>query len=128
MTVTVSPITNDEALDMANARLAEVFMAEMGTQEAAEREVLSALIETYERIHIPMGSEIKADSFSGYVKARGITQASLAECLGSRARASDLINGRRILSIRMVYQLHERYLMPYDQLMQFALNPKAKVS
>jgi len=122
----INPIRNDEQLAAANSRLDEVFMAEDGTPEGDERDVLWAMIESYERIHIPMGDEISADSFGEYIKRWGVTQASLAETLGSRSVASQLVSGQRRLSIAVMQKLHYRYHMSYERLMPFALRSQVQ--
>src|ERR1700722_18819159 len=125
MSVNVSAIRTDQQLDAAIERLNEVFDAEQGTTEAEEREVLAALIEAYERVHYPVGREIQGDTFAEYVAAWGIKPADVAKCLGSRPRASDVISGKRNLSLGMIHRLHEWFGMPYERLVPVAIAEKA---
>ena len=112
-------------MDAAIERLNEIFDAHDGTMEAEEREVLSALIESYERLHYPVGKEIQGSTFAEYVAAWGIKPVDVAKCFGSRPRASDVLSGKRKLSLPMIRLLHEAFGMPYERLIPFAVGPEA---
>ncbi len=53
--VTVSPIRGEEDYEAALRRLGEIFLAEAGTPEGDERDILCDLIEAYEDRHHAIG-------------------------------------------------------------------------
>lgn len=48
----------------------------------------------------------------------GRTQAELAELLGSRSRASELLNRRRPLTVEMIHKIGEAWKIPADLLVK----------
>ena len=52
------------------------------------------------------------------LSARGGTQAELAELLGSRSRASELLNRRRPLTVEMIHKIGEAWKIPADLLVK----------
>jgi HTH-type transcriptional regulator/antitoxin HigA len=50
------------------------------------------------------------------MESRGLTQRDLAEVLGSASRASEILKGRRELSIDQIRRLHSRWKIPAEAL------------
>jgi len=48
----------------------------------------------------------------------GHSQAELAELLGSRSRASELLNRRRPLTVEMIHKISETWKIPADLLVK----------
>lgn len=48
----------------------------------------------------------------------GHTQADLGRLLGSRQRASDILLGKRALTMRMVWKLHREWGIPAEALIR----------
>jgi len=81
--------------------------------EAADRfQLLGLLIEKYEddRFPMPIGSAIDAIRFA--MERLGRTQADLATLLGSRSRASEILNGRRELTLAQIRLLVQSWNIP----------------
>ena len=77
--VNVNPIRSEEDYDAALSRLSEIFQAEIGTLEGAERDILVDLVECYEDKHHPIG--LPADpvaSIEFEMDQRGLTHQDLA--------------------------------------------------
>ena len=58
--MTVEPILNDDDLKKTFRRLEKIFQAEEGTAQADERDVLVALVETYESRNCDCGQPTRA--------------------------------------------------------------------
>src|SRR6185369_5358209 len=74
--------------------------------------VLAVLVAEYERSH---GTEMPAhpiEVLNLAMKAQGRSQAELAELLGSRSRASEVLGRRRQLSAAMVEKLARAWAIP----------------
>lgn len=113
----ITPIENEEALAEALARIDQLWPKKDADQNAADEiKVLSVLISDYESHHhpIPPPSPIEAILFR--MDQLGMNQSRLAETLGTtRARVSEIMNGKRELSLEMIRKL------------QFSLGIDAKV-
>lgn len=116
----VRPIYTDADLAWALAEVAPYFdnPPEKGTEEAARFDVLSTLIEAYERATIEM---IEADDpvefLVSFMEITGRTQGDLADALGSPSRASEVLKRKRAISVGMMQRLHDAWGVPVDALL-----------
>ena len=80
---------------------------EPDSDEGAHFEALIALIMAYEAKHFPMlpPDPIEAIKFS--MEQQGLTSRDLEPMIGSRGRVSEVLSGKRRLSMAMVWRLHE---------------------
>jgi len=105
-------IENEEDLATALARLSEIFDAERGTPEGDEFEVLATMIESYERKSFPLSAPNPVAAIRFAMEQRGYTYADLVKAVGSSSRASDIMNGRRALTLRVIRRLQEAFKIP----------------
>jgi len=99
------------------ARLSELVGAKRGTPEGDEFELLATLAEAYERTRfaIPLPDPIEAIRFR--MEQAGLTRKDLRPCLGSDSRVSEVLNGKRRLSLNMIRSLHANFGIPLESLM-----------
>lgn len=116
----IKPIRNDDDLRAAFARLETVFQAAEGSPEADEMEVLVALVEAYENKHYPIGPADPIDAIKFRMEQQGLAAKDLEPYIGSRGRVSEVLNGKRALSLRMVKRLHDGLRIPYESLLSHA--------
>ena len=100
------------------ARIEELFSAAPGTPEAAEMELWVHLVKEYENIHyaIPMPNPISAIKFR--LEQQGLKPADLIPYIGSKSKVSEVLNGKRSLSIRMIRLLNKELGIPAEVLLQ----------
>jgi antitoxin component HigA of HigAB toxin-antitoxin module len=83
--------------------------------------VLLALVELYEAkrwpIEIDKGFD-PIDVLNYAIEELGHTQAELAELLGSRPRASEILSRRRALTVEMIHKISEEWKIPADLLVR----------
>ncbi len=115
-TVTVPVIESADDLAQALARLNEVFMAEDGSLEADERNALALVIEDYERKAFPIEAPDPITAIRFAMEQRGYSRKYVAEVLGGASRLSEIMQGRRTLSLSQIRKLHERLQIPYESL------------
>lgn len=115
--MTIKPIRTDDDLQAAFRCLEMVFQAEEGTSEADEREILVALIETYENQHYPIGPADPVEAIKFRMEQQGLTPGDLEPYIGSSGRVSEVLNRKRPLSLRMVKRLHDGLRIPYESLL-----------
>lgn len=113
----VKPIRNDDDLRAAFLRLEAVFQAQEGTPEADEMEVLVTLIEAYENKHYPIGPANPIDAIKFRMEQQGLTPRDLEKYIGPSGRVSEVLSGKRRLSISMIKRLHEGLKIPYESLL-----------
>ena len=97
----IFPIRTDEDHRAALAEIEAVWGAPEGTDEGDRLDVLLALVEVYEAWRWPVEIERGFDPIDvlGYaIEELGHNQAELAELLGSRSRASEILSRRRALT------------------------------
>lgn len=86
--------------------------------EVEQLEVLSLLIEDYERRHFPIDSPDPIDFLLNVMEWRGLTRKDLEPYLGSRARVAEVLNRIRPLSLEMIRRLATGLKLPADVLIQ----------
>lgn len=117
----IKPVRSIQELQEAKASLAQLVVKNIGGRNDDDIEVLSLLIEQFERsqIHIDAPSPIAAIKFR--MREMGLSPRHLEPFIGSRARVSEVLSGKRSLSLDMIRSLHEGLRIPYAPLMSARL-------
>ncbi len=108
----VKPIHTDADHDAALARIETLWNAEPGTLEHDEFEVLSVLVEAYEDRRWPILPPDPIEAIRFHMEQNGLRSKDLGAVLGSSSRASELLNGRRLLTVEMIRILHAQWGIP----------------
>jgi len=114
--MTVHPIRSEIDYDRALEMLEKVFDASEGTEEADLRDVLMVLVEKYEEENFPISKPDPVDAIRFRMAQGGHTQTDLAPLIGSRSKVSEVLNGKRPLSLKMIRALNEHLGIPADVL------------
>ena len=104
--------------EAALARIDAVMDAEPGTPEGEELDVLVDLVELYEARHVPMGYPSAIGAIRFRMEQAGLTPRDLIPFIGSRAKVSEVLSGKRPLTMRMARALHADLGIPADVLLQ----------
>lgn len=99
------------------ARIDELWGAERGTAEGDELGVLALVVGKYEDEHYPMPPSNPIEGDQVPHGSAGLTPRDLEPFIGSSGRVSEVLNGRRRLSLRMIVRLHEGLRIPYECLL-----------
>lgn len=101
-------------------RLEQLMLADPapGSDEDEELELLAFLIEDYEKrtVEIPAASPAEAIRFR--MEQAGLKQQDLVPLIGSKSRVSEVLSGKRELTLRMVRNLHEGLGIPLKALVR----------
>src|SRR5574338_1476279 len=116
--MTVKPIKTKKDYSQAMERLEVLFNAKKGTPEGDELEVLGILIEKYEDEHFPIGLPDPIEAIKFRMEQMGYNQVDLAKVVGLKSRASEILNRKRKLTLEMVRQLHTKFNIPTEVLIQ----------
>lgn len=111
-------IKTEEEYNLALARLEKIFDAEVGTPEGDELELLSLLIDNYEKIHYPIDLPDPIEAIKFRMEQLGIKPKDLAKVLGFRSRVTEVLNKKRKLSLDMIRRLNKDLHIPTNVLIQ----------
>jgi HTH-type transcriptional regulator/antitoxin HigA len=81
-------------------------------------EVLGILIDQYENENFPIGLPDPIEAIKFRMEQMGYNQTDLANIVGLKSRASEILNRKRKLSLEMIRKLHESLHIPTDVLIQ----------
>ena len=112
------PLRSEADYDTALEAIERYFDHEPkpGTAEADRFEILSLIVEDYERRRWPIDPPDPIDAIKYRMETGGLSQADLGHLLGSRQRASDILTGKRGLTMRMAWKLHREWGIPAEAL------------
>ncbi len=82
------------------------------TPEAANFDALTLLIEDYETRLYPIARADPVSVIKSVMAANRYTRADLIEVIGSKARAADLLNGRREINLDQIRKLSRAWHIP----------------
>ena len=118
MNIVIKPIRTEEDHKRALARIDEIFDAEEGTSEGDELEVLVDLVMYYESKTVEIGFPDAISAIEFRMDQANLTQRDLIPYIGSRAKVSEVLSGKRSLTMSMARMLHEHLGIPADVLLQ----------
>jgi HTH-type transcriptional regulator/antitoxin HigA len=87
-------------------RLEEIFDSNKNTSEGDELELLSLLIEHYENKHFAIENPDPIEAIKFKLKQLGLKQQDLANALGLKSRASEVLNRKRKLNLDHIRKIH----------------------
>lgn len=111
-------IKTEEENEAALARLEEIFDAEPGTPEGDEAELLTALIEMYEQKAYPIGLPDPIEAIKFRMDQQGLKPKDLVPYIGSASKVSEVLSGKRPLSLAMIRKLVNELGIPAESLLQ----------
>ncbi len=114
----IKPIKTKKDYEQALERLEVIFDAKKGTPKGDELEILSMLIDNYEKEKFPIGFPDPVEAIKFRMEQLGYNQTDLANVVGLKSRASEILNRKRKLSLEMIRQIHDRLNIPTEVLIQ----------
>lgn len=116
----VRPINNEADYEWALEEIERYFdeEPEPGSADSRRFDVLASLIEHYENRVWPIDLPDPVEAIRSRMEQAGYTQADLARVLGSRPRASEVLNRRRPLTKEQAFKLHREWRIPAEVLIQ----------
>ncbi|MDX9975475.1 MAG: ImmA/IrrE family metallo-endopeptidase [FCB group bacterium] len=111
-------IKNQSDYEAALARIDEIFDAAPGTAEGDELELLSLLVERYEAAAFPIGLPDPLTAIRFRMEQQGLKPKDLAPYLGSASKVSEVLSGRRGLSLTMIRKLATGLGIPAEVLLR----------
>lgn len=95
-------IKSENDYNMALKRLEVIFDSEPGSANGDELEVLGILIDQYENEYFPIRLPDPIEAIKFRMEQMGYTQGDLANIVGLKSRASEILNKKRKLTLEMI--------------------------
>lgn len=123
----IRPIRTEKDYDAALSRISELMGALSGPHGQVEDvnhptriefEVLFSLVELYEARHYPIGPPTAIDAIEYAMEEKGLTPRDLVPLIGSRAKVSEVLSGKRDITMSMARALHDHLGISAEVLLQ----------
>lgn len=114
--MTIKPIRTPGDLQATKRRLAALMSRPNSGEHDDLIEVLTTLVEQFEQKHSYIDAPTPVMAIKFRMEERGMNPRQLEPFIGSRARVSEVLSGKRQLSIDMIRSLHEGLGIPYEAL------------
>jgi HTH-type transcriptional regulator/antitoxin HigA len=101
----------------ALARIEKLMDARPGTSQGDDLEILSLLVHDYEEKVFPIAKPDPVAAIRFRMEQQGLSNNDLVPFLGSRSRVSEVLSGRRSLSLKMIRSLVRGLRIPAEVLL-----------
>ncbi len=112
----IKPIKTKKDYDNALKRIEELWGAKENTAAGDEFEILFTLVEAYEEKHYPIPPPHPIEAIKFRMEQGTINDKQLTKLLGGRSRKSEILSGKRKLSLNMIRTLHKELKIPVESL------------
>jgi HTH-type transcriptional regulator/antitoxin HigA len=106
--------------EAALARMEQLMDAGPGTPEGEELELLSLLVHDYEERKLPIDKPDPITAIRFRMEQQGLVPQDLVPMLGTRSRVSEVLSGKRCLSLKMIRALVTGLHIPAEILLGMA--------
>ncbi|MFJ2488859.1 type II toxin-antitoxin system HigA family antitoxin [Pseudomonas sp. NPDC087639] len=116
----IRPIHNEEDYRAALNNVSALFdnEPEPGTPEGDYFDIMITLIEAYEAKQFPLDLPNPIDAIKFRMEQSGLSAADLAPAIGRTNRVYEVLNGKRALTLPMIWKLHELFGIPAESLIK----------
>ena len=118
MVANIRPIRTEVDYQAALARIDALMDAEPDSNEGDELEVLATLIELFEEERFPIELPDPITAIRFRMEQQGLNQSDLAPIFGSRAKVSEVLSGKRGLTLKIIRALHAHLGIPAEVLIR----------
>lgn len=113
----IKPIKNEKDYYNSIRRIEELWGAKKDTQQGDELDLLVTLVESYEMKNFPIAPPDPVDAIKFRMEQMGMTRADMVKYLGSQSRVSEVLNGKRKLTLGMIKSLYKGLKIPAEILL-----------
>src|SRR5436305_1530370 len=92
--------------------------AKHGTPEGDRLDILVTLVEAWEAKHYPIDLPDPVEALKFHMEQKGLAPRDLIPLIGSRNRVSEVLNGKRSLTLGMIWRLHHGLGIPAESLIK----------
>ncbi len=114
----IKPVKTKSAYQAALKEIASLMKARANSPEGERLDILTTLVEAYERKHFPMDLPDPIAAIRFVMEQRGLTVKDLEPMLGRPNRVYEVLNRKRPLTLKMIWRLHTELGIPADSLIR----------
>ena len=114
----IKPVKSKKDYEAALQRCYDLMQknSKAKSPEADELEMLSILVENYDKSIILFRPPNPIEAIRYKLRQTGMQEKELNKILGGRSRKSELLSGKRKLSLNMIRELHNKLHIPAETL------------
>ena len=112
----IKPTKSEKDYRAAMKMIDRLWTARKGSPQADRLDVLATLVESWEEKHFPMLPPAPIEAIKFRMEQDGLDNADLAKIVGGRNRVSEILRGKRGLSLEMIRNLHLKLRIPAESL------------
>ena len=116
MNSNIKPIKNEEDNEAALARVEQLWEAMPGTPEGDELEVITILIEAFEKGFYKIEAPDPIEAIKFRMQQQDLSNKDLVPFIGQRSHVSEVLRRKRRLSLSMIRKLSEGLHIPLESL------------
>ena len=113
----IRPIKTEEDYNTSIRRIEVLWGAKKDTPQGDELDLLVTLVESYEMKHYPIAPPDPVDAIKFRMEQMDMTKADMVQYIGSQSRVSEILNGKRKLTLGMIKSLYKGLRIPADILL-----------
>jgi HTH-type transcriptional regulator / antitoxin HigA len=110
----IEPVIDSSSHRKALRQIEALWDAKPGSRQEHELDALATLVDAYEQRAFPISAPTPAEAILLRCEQLGWTRRDLEPFIGSRARVSEVLSGRRSLTLPMIRRLHEALQIPAE--------------
>jgi HTH-type transcriptional regulator/antitoxin HigA len=110
----IEPIADSTAHQKALRRIEKLWDAKPGSREERELDALATLVDAYERRTFLIEPLSPSEAIKARCEQLGWSRKELEPLIGSRARVSEVLTGKRSLTLPMIRSIHRVMAIPAD--------------
>jgi len=114
----IRPIHTKKEYLAALSKIEKLWNAPSKSLEGDRLEVLTLLVEQYEKVHYPIQAPDPIQFIEQVMENRGLTRKDLEPMIGPRGRVSDILNRSRPLTLEMIRKLVNQLHLPAEILVK----------
>ena len=116
-TIQIRPIKSQEDYERTLKTIESLLDCPPNSKEAETLEVLAILVDDYENKHFPIPAPDPIVAIKYRMEQLHLSQKDLAKYLGGANRASEILNRKRPLTLKMVKALFQHLHIPAETLL-----------
>lgn len=114
----IQPIHTEDDYQKALDRIEEIFDAKPGSWEVDELEILGIIVDEYKKKLFPIKAPKPVEAIKFRMNQLGMQKKDLAKVLGLKSRDSEILSGKRLLSLRHIKLSYKKPGIPAEILIQ----------
>ncbi len=116
--MTIKPIRNEADYRRALKDIEKLMDASPGTPRGDRLDVLATLVEAWERAHFPLDLPDPVEAIRFHMEQSGLAAKDLVPMIGKLNRVYEVLNRKRALTLRMIWNLHHELGIPLESLIK----------